>query len=244
MTDTPILEGRGLAKSFGGFYAVVDVSFALHAGEITGLVGSNGAGKTTLLNLIYGRTPVTSGRLLFDGEDITELPAHRRVRRGLGMVFQHTTVFPTLGVRENLMLGAMPKRRGDPAAPADQVEAMLEMAGLSAKDDMLAGALSHGEQQWLEIAMVLLARPQLLLLDEPTSGMTKAEAQKMAEVCVRLIDDGTVRAVVVVEHNIDFIRHVSDRVLVMHRGEVIATGTIAEVQHNQEVRDAFLGTSA
>lgn len=236
-----IVEATELAKSFGGFYAVVDVSFQLRTGEVTGLVGSNGAGKTTLLNLLYGRTPLTAGRLTFDGREISRLAAHERVRLGLGMVFQHTTVFPTLGVRENLVLGAMRKRRGrDPSTPAD-IDEILGLIGLTDQQYRPAGELSHGEQQWLEIAMVLLTKPSLLLLDEPTSGMTKAEAQRMAELCRRLIDERTVRAVVVVEHNIDFIRHVSNHVLVMHRGEIIAAGTIDEVQHDPDVRDAFLG---
>jgi urea transport system ATP-binding protein len=157
------------------------------------------------------------------------------------MVFQHTTVFPALGVRENLRLGAMRKGRGPDASSPVEVDAMLEMIGLTSKQFDSASKLSHGEQQWLEIGMVLLAKPRLLLLDEPTSGMTRSEAARMAELCRRLVAEGTVRAVVVVEHNIDFIRRVSNRVLVMHRGTIIASGSIDEVQHDQAVRDAFLG---
>ena len=237
----PIVEARNLNKSFGGFVAVRDVSFDLHDGEIVGLVGSNGAGKTTLLNLIYGRMPVTSGELRIDGLDVTRMPAYQRVRRGLGMVFQHTTIFPTMGVRENLRMGAMRKHRGpDPSSPAE-IDAMLDMIGLAGKAHDEASQLSHGEQQWLEIGMVLLTKPSMVLLDEPTSGMTKAEAARMADLCRGLIADGTVRSMMVVEHNIDFVRHISNHVLVMHRGTLIAAGTIDEVQHDQAVRDAFLG---
>lgn len=239
-----ILEAIGVSKSFGGFNAVADVSFELFDHEVTGLVGSNGAGKTTMLNLLYGRMPVTMGRILFDGEDITDLPADARVRRGLGMVFQHTTVFPDIGVRENLLLGAKRKTRGDDPSTQADIDEILDMSGLTERQYELAGNLSHGEQQWLEIGMVLLCKPSLLLLDEPTSGMTRPEAQRMADMCRRLVAERTVKAVVVVEHNIDFIRRVSSRVLVMHRGTVIASGTIDEVQHDQGVRDAFLGRMA
>lgn len=238
---TAIVEAREVSKSFGGFVAVHDVSFDLPEGEVIGLVGSNGAGKTTLLNLLYGRLELSEGRISFDGSDISDLPAHQRVRRGLGMVFQHTTVFPALGVRENLRLGAMRKGRGSDASSPAEIDAMLEMIGLSAKQYDIASKLSHGEQQWLEIGMVLLTKPALLLLDEPTSGMTRSEAARMADLCRRLVAERTVRAVVVVEHNIDFIRRVSNRVLVMHRGTIIASGTIDEVQNDQAVRDAFLG---
>ncbi len=241
---TAVVEARGLSKSFGGFRAVHDVSFELHEHEITGLVGSNGAGKTTLLNLIYGRNSITDGRLLLDGTDVTRQPAFRRVRRGLGMVFQHTTIFPTMGVRENLRLGALRKHPGaDPSSP-DEIEAMLERVGLAEQGDVEAATLSHGEQQWLEIGMVLLAKPTVVLLDEPTSGMTKAEAARMADLCRTLIEQQAVRSMMVVEHNIDFIRHISNHVLVMHRGTIIAAGTIDEVQHDQAVRDAFLGRQA
>lgn len=241
---TAIVRAIEVSKSFGGFNAVVDVSFDLFDNEVTGLVGSNGAGKTTMLNLLYGRLPVTMGRILFEGHDITDMAADARVRRGLGMVFQHTTVFPDVGVRENLLLGAQRKSHGaDPSSPSD-IDAMLELTGLTDRQYELAGNLSHGEQQWLEIGMVLLCKPSMLLLDEPTSGMTRVEALRMADVCRHLISERTVKAVVVVEHNIDFIRRVSNRVIVMHRGTVIASGSIDDVQHDQGVRDAFLGRMA
>lgn len=241
---TSLVQVREVSKSFGGFNAVTDVSFDLLDNEVTGLVGSNGAGKTTMLNLLYGRMPVSAGRIDFDGVDVTNMSAATRVRRGLGMVFQHTTVFPDMGVRENLVLGAQRKLRGEDPSTPTEIDQMLEMIGLTHRQFDLAANLGHGEQQWLEIGMVLLCKPSMLLLDEPTSGMTRAEAQRMAELCRSLIAEGVVRAVVVVEHNIDFIRRVSDRVLVMHRGTIIAAGTIDEVQHDQGVRDAFLGRMA
>lgn len=238
---TVLLEAHSVRKSFGGFTAVNDVSFDLCVGEITGLVGSNGAGKTTLLNVLYGKTKVDGGAIVLNGRNITEVSAFQRVRLGLGMVFQITSVFTELSVTENLRLGALGKgKEPRPSSEADIVT-ILRLVGLESRPYDVASTLSHGEQQWLEIGMVLLAKPQILLLDEPTSGMTKAEATKTADLCRSLLSSGAVQAIVVVEHNIDFIRRVSEKVLVMHRGGIIASGTIDEVQNDQLVRDSFLG---
>ncbi len=238
---TVLLEARAVRKSFGGFTAVKDVSFVLRAGEITGLVGSNGAGKTTLLNVLYGKTHVDSGSIFLNGRDVTEVSAFERVRLGLGMVFQITSVFAELSVTENLRLGALGKGKELRPSSEDDIVTNLRLIGLESRQYDVASTLSHGEQQWLEIGMVLLAKPQILLLDEPTSGMTKAEAVKTADLCRSLLASGVVQAIVVVEHNIDFIRRVSEIVLVMHRGGIIAAGTIDEVQNDQLVRDSFLG---
>lgn len=238
---TTLLEVRSVRKSFGGFAAVDDVSFELRSGEITGLVGSNGAGKTTLLNVLYGKTFADSGSIIMNGTDVTKIPAFERVRLGLGMVFQITSVFHELSVTENLQLGALRKGREVRPSSDTDIDAILALIGLQSRRFDIASTLSHGEQQWLEIGMVLLAKPQILLLDEPTSGMTRAEAAKTADLCRSLLSNGTVAAIVVVEHNIDFIRRVSERVLVMHRGGIIASGSIDEVQKDQLVRDSFLG---
>lgn len=238
---TALLEARRVRKSFGGFTAVNDVSFQLQIGEITGLVGSNGAGKTTLLNALYGKTFVDSGSIFLNDREVTQMPAFERVRLGLGMVFQVTSVFAELSVTENLRLGAYAKGVEQRPSSEDELVAMLLMIGLESRKYDVASTLSHGEQQWLEIGMVLLAKPQILLLDEPTSGMTKAEAAKTADLCRSLLISGAVKSMVVVEHNIEFIRRVSEKVLVMHRGGIIASGTVDEVQKDQLVRDSFLG---
>ncbi|MEY3414436.1 MAG: hypothetical protein RJA79_1311 [Actinomycetota bacterium] len=238
---TPLLEARGVTKSFVGFTAVNDVSFQLQVGEITGLVGSNGAGKTTLLNSLYGKTSIDRGSIFLNGVDVTTMQASERVRLGLGMVFQLTSVFNELSVSENLRLGALAKYKEARPSSDDEIAAMLKTIGLELREFDNAANLSHGEQQWLEIGMVLLAKPQILLLDEPTSGMTKAEAAKTADLCKQLLASGAVKSIVVVEHNIDFIRRVSEKVLVMHRGSIISSGTIDEIQKDQLVRDSFLG---
>lgn len=207
-----------------------------------GLIGSNGAGKSTLLHLIYGRITPDQGSIRFGENDVTGLPATARARLGMGLVFQITSVFDRLTVEENLLLGALPKepRR---SVPVDEsaVERVMQLVELRDVRHRHAGNLSHGEKQWLEIGMILLTGPSLLLLDEPTSGMTKAESRRTAELLHQLRAEQAIEAVIVVEHNIEFIKLVSDRVTVMHRGSVLADGPIEEVQDDQAVQDSFLG---
>ena len=237
-----VLAIDGITKSFGGFVAVDGVSLELNAGELRGLIGANGAGKSTLLHLIYGRLRVDRGTIRFGDTDVTNLPANQRARRGMGLVFQVTSVFADLTVEENLLLGALPKMSGRVAsADGAEVERVLELIELGGVRTRRARHLSHGEQRWLEIGMVLLTRPTLLLLDEPTSGMTRAESRSTASLLRELQAARAAEAMIVVEHNIEFIRLVSDRVTVMHRGAVLADGTIDEVQANPEVQAAYLG---
>jgi len=237
-----VLRLDGVTKSFGGFMAVDHVSLQIAQGEMRGLIGSNGAGKSTLLHLIYGQLNATSGTILFDGSDVTRMAAPERARRGMGLVFQITSVFPGLTVEENLLLGALPKEtRTRLGVDLDEVERMLELVDLGDVRRRHAAHLSHGQQQWLEIGMVLLAHPKLLLLDEPTSGMTRAESHRTAALLRDLRDARATDAMIVVEHNIEFIRLVSDRVTVMHRGAVLADGGIDEVQASPAVQDAYLG---
>ncbi|MDH3471431.1 MAG: ATP-binding cassette domain-containing protein, partial [Acidimicrobiia bacterium] len=236
------LQIDGLTKSFRGFTAVDDVSLAVAPGEVRGLIGSNGAGKSTLLHLIYGKLEADSGSISFAGSEVTRMPAHRRARQGMGLVFQLTSVFDELTVEENLMLGALPKKpRTRLSLDLDEVERILRLVELEDVRHRHASELSHGRQQWLEIGMVLLAKPSLLLLDEPTSGMTQAESRRTANLLIELQATRATEAIVVVEHNFEFIRLVSDRVTVMHRGQVLADGTIDEVQGNPEVQASFLG---
>jgi urea transport system ATP-binding protein len=231
-----------LTKGFRGFVAVRDVSLELNRGELRGLIGANGAGKSTLLHLIYGRLQADRGSIRFGDTDVTDLRARERARLGMGLVFQMTSVFDDLTVEENLLLGALPKLPGaDRSVGSDEVERVLELIALTGSRGRRARHLSHGQRRWLEIGMVLLTKPKLLLLDEPTSGMTRAESRSTAALLRELQAASAAEAMIVVEHNIEFIRLVSDRVTVMHRGEVLADGTIDEVQANPEVQASYLG---
>ena len=237
-----ILALDGVTKRFGGFVAVNGVSLELDSGELRGLIGANGAGKSTLLHLIYGRLQGDRGTIHFGESDVTNLPAHQRARLGMGLVFQVTSVFADLTVEENLLLGALPKLPGrEASADGAELERVIELIELGGVRARRARHLSHGEQRWLEIGMVLLTRPKLLLLDEPTSGMTRAESRRTAALLRELQAARAAEAMIVVEHNIEFIRLVSDRVTVMHRGAVLADGTIDEVQANPEVQASYLG---
>jgi urea transport system ATP-binding protein len=237
-----VLAVDTVTKSFGGLLAVDGVSLELKAGELRGLIGANGAGKSTLLHLIYGRLRSDRGTIRFADTDVTNLPAHQRARLGMGLVFQVASVFADLTVEENLLLGALPKLPGrEASADRAELERVLELIDLAGVRARRARHLSHGEQRWLEIGMVLLTRPKLLLLDEPTSGMTRAESRSTASLLRELQAARAAEAMIVVEHNIEFIRLVSDRVTVMHRGSVLADGTIDEVQANPDVQASYLG---
>jgi ABC-type uncharacterized transport system ATPase subunit len=236
-----VLAVEDLTKSFGGFLAVDGVTFSVEQGQMRGLIGANGAGKTTLLHLICGRLRPNQGTVNFRGEDVTRLPANARARLGMGLVLQMTSVFDGLTVEENLLLGAHHKTRPLPPVDLGEVGRVLQVIELERSRHRFAGSLSHGEKQWLEIGMVLLTRPGLLLLDEPTSGMTRAESRRTAELLHQLRAEKATDAVVVVEHNIEFIKLVSDRVTVMHRGSVLADGIVEEVQADPDVQKAYLG---
>lgn len=237
-----ILTVSGISKTFGGLNAVANVDLEVARGEMHGLIGANGAGKSTLLHLIYGRIRPEGGSILFKGTDVTMLPVTARARMGMGLVFQIISVFDGLSVDENLLLGALPKdpTRSDPVDQSE-VERVIDLVDLRAVRDRSAGKLGHGEKQRLEIGMVLLTRPALLLLDEPTSGMTAAESRRTAGMLQTLRSEGAIDAAIVVEHNIEFIRLVADRVTVMHRGSVLADGPIDEVQTDPAVQASFLG---
>jgi ABC-type uncharacterized transport system ATPase subunit len=237
-----VLSVSGLGKTFGGLRAVDNVDLEVERGEMHGLIGANGAGKSTLLHLIYGRIRPDRGSIRFNETDVTLLPVTTRARMGMGLVFQIISVFDGLTVDENLLLGALPKG-STRSHPVDrkEVESVIDLIDLRAVRDRSAGRLGHGEKQRLEIGMVLLTRPTLLLLDEPTSGMTEAESRRTAGLLQTLRSEGAIDAAIVVEHNIEFIRLVADRVTVMHRGAVLADGRIDEVQNDPAVQASFLG---
>ncbi len=248
----PLLRVVGVTRSFGGLRALSEVSLVIERGEVVGLIGSNGAGKTTLLHVLYGQVRPDAGRIWFDDIDVTRWPPRRRARQGMGLVFQQTNIFAELSVEENLRLGAMAKTRQwqpnrsrvSSRSELAAVDEMLSTIDLEAERYLPASELSHGQQQWLEIGLVLLSKPRLLLLDEPTSGMTRQESMRTAGLLRHLRDSGVTEAMLVVEHNIEFMKTISDRVTVMHRGEVLADGSLAEVQGNQAVRDSYLGRLA
>ncbi|WP_269069064.1 urea ABC transporter ATP-binding protein UrtD [Aurantimonas coralicida] len=238
------LEIEDLSVVFGGFRAVDNLSLDVEKGELLCLLGPNGAGKSTTLDLICGKTQPTSGRVVFDGQPITNLPEFQRARHGIGRKFQIPSVFKRLTVLENLELA----RSGRPGVFANLVgfgsrskailEEIMEIVGLTEQRGMLAENLSHGQTQWLEIAMLLSQDCKLLLMDEPTAGMTASETQRTAGILEKLHGE---RTIIVVEHDMQFVRQVARRITVLHQGKVLAEGSIKDIEANSEVRSAYLG---
>jgi urea transport system ATP-binding protein len=240
----PILRIRGLGVSFGGFHALTDVDFEARQGEVHFLIGPNGAGKTTLVDIITGLTKPTTGEVLFDDEDLTQLKEHQIVHRGVGRSFQAATVFEALTVQQNLDIAAsfrlgLRRLLRQPRGVRPEVVEALEVTGLSDVADRPAGALAHGQKQWLEIGMLLTQRPRLLLLDEPVAGMSPDERTRTGDLVRYVARDCTV---LVVEHDMDFMRRFADRVTVLHEGRVLkADATVAEVQADATVQEVYIG---
>jgi len=249
MADGPmrLLRARGVTRRFGGLTAVSDVSLDLVEGEIHAVIGTNGAGKSTLINVLAGEIPITSGAVDLLGDDVTAWPQPRRARHGLGRSYQRTTVFPRFTVFENCRLAAQAARQlpwnwWAPAAacPVSGAAAndALEKAGLAAIAQRVAGLLSHGQKRQLEIAMCLATRPRVLLLDEPLAGMGPEETDRMLELLSGLKAG---HAILLVEHDMDAVFRVSDRITVMVNGTVIASDLPAAVRAHPEVQLAYLG---
>ena len=246
----PLLEARDLSKRFGGLAAVSSLNLTVETGEIVGLIGPNGAGKTTCFNLLSGFLPPTTGAILFAGEDITGRRPHEIVARGLVRTFQHTTLFQELSVLENVLLGLhLHSRMGvrqlllSPRDfPADEValgREALEFTGLAADADQLARNLPHGHQRVLGIAMALAARPRLLLLDEPVTGMNLEESARVMSLVKTIRDRGT--TILLVEHNMKAVMGTCERIVVLNFGQKLAEGSPAAVSTNPEVIRAYLG---
>lgn len=231
----PILETENLTKQFGGLTAVDGVNYSLRSEGIRCIIGPNGAGKSTFFKLITGRLSPTEGAIRYRGEDITELEPYERVRRGLSMKFQDVSVYPDLSVRENFRI-AVQRHTSD---YDDAVSDLLDVVQLQGKRDTLVGDLSHGQQQWLEIGMATAIEPDLLLLDEPTAGMTVDETEETGELIQSLADDGM--AVIVVEHDINFVRQIAETVTVLHNGRIFTEGSVEEVENDEDVRRIYLG---
>ena len=232
-----VLEARGVVKEFGGLRAVAGVDLTLRRGELRCLIGPNGAGKSTLFKLLAGVLRPTAGTIRFKGLDLSRLEPHEVARAGIGIKFQVPRVYDRLSVAENLWLAAN-FRHGRAAAGA-AVGRALAQVGFGERRDRTVAHLSHGDRQWVEIGMVLAAEPELILLDEPTAGMTRAEARRTAGLVREINRRATV---VVVEHDMDFVRQLAATVTVLHRGAVLAEGSMDEIRDNATVRDIYLGT--
>ncbi len=241
-----ILRTEAVGKQFGKFVALRDVTAGFRTGQLTGIIGPNGAGKSTYFNTLSGAFPPSSGRILFEGRDITGTPQHRFARMGIAKSFQITTVFPQLSTLENVRVALQAlvsrynvwrPRAGLPGL-TEQAGALLDSVGLYARRERLAANLAHGEQRALEIAMALASHPRLLLLDEPTAGMSPEETRSMMDLIVRLAAE---RTVILVEHKMKLVMGICDRLLVLHHGELLAEGTPDEIRVNETVKRVYLG---
>ncbi|MBE0553665.1 MAG: ABC transporter ATP-binding protein [Rhodobacteraceae bacterium] len=231
-----ILQAQGLSRAFGGLRAVDGVDFALQAGEIHALIGPNGAGKTTFVSLLSGRIAPDAGKVMLSGEDITRLPAHQRVRRGIAYTFQITSVYPRLPVFDNVALAA--QSRGVRDLPA-AVDAALDRVGMAGMGGRMAGELSYGHQRLLELAMGLALKPRVLILDEPTQGLAAGEIEGFIALVRGLVPETTV---LMIEHNMEVVMSLAHRITVLNFGQVLASGTPDEVRANPQVQAAYLGT--
>lgn len=230
---------KGVTKRFGGLMAVSDVDLTVDAGEVHCLIGPNGAGKSTLFKLIVGFYRPTRGEIFFDSADITREQSFARVRRGMSIKMQAPSVFKDLPVRQNIQIALQTRAsRGDQEAEEERLLALLNLASDEAKP---AGSLSHGQQQWLEIGMALALRPRLLLLDEPTAGMSPEETFRTGELIKSF--NATGMTVLVVEHDMTFVRQIAQRVTVLHLGKVFARGSLETILADEKVAEIYLGRS-
>jgi branched-chain amino acid transport system ATP-binding protein len=249
MTRATVLETRGLGRAFGALQAVADVSLAVEAGELRALIGPNGAGKTTLFHLISGLLAPTAGRIFFQGEEISSLTASARCRLGISRTFQITSIFPELSVLENVRIAVQLKGGGNfrllgggsrLEATARRARESLDFLGLHARADEPAATLPHGDQRLLEIAMAVAQDPELLLLDEPTQGLSPEDTAATVAV-IRQIARERRLTILLVEHDMDVVFDLAQRICVLHFGQLIAEGRPEEIRANREVQKAYLG---
>lgn len=232
-----LLSTRGLSKYYAGLKAVEDVDFDLPEGQVRALIGPNGAGKTTLVSLLCGRIAPTYGTVTFAGQDISHLPAHKRINLGMAYTFQITSVFAELSVQENVGLAARKRLKGEMARQA-VVEA-LHKVGLADRISQIAGDLSYGHQRLLEIAMGLVQNPRLLILDEPTQGLADSENDAFKAL---IRDLSATATILLIEHNMSVVMEAADYITVLNFGEILAEGTPEEIHANAEVQHAYLGS--
>jgi branched-chain amino acid transport system ATP-binding protein len=249
-TTPPVLATHALTRNFGGLVAVRDVSISLHQGELHAVIGPNGAGKTTLVNMLSGEIHPTAGRIELDGRQVAGEPAWRMTRAGVGRSFQRTNIFASLPVLENVRLAVQAvssapirpfQRASSDRRLVDKAQATLQRVGLAGADERIAGALSHGEQRQLEIAMSLAGDPKVLLLDEPLAGMGPEESERLTGLLQSLARE---HAVLLIEHDMDFVFAVADWMTVMAEGTVLAEGKPATIRANTAVQEAYLGGHA
>lgn len=235
----PLLETRGLCMRFGGVQAVRNVNFSLAPGELRCLIGPNGAGKSTFFKMLTGQLQPSEGVVLFRGRDVSRAQAHDIARLGIGIKTQVPNVFDGLSVRENIWLSATRIHKGGRVRAV--VDEMLERIGLAAAAERLVGQLAHGQRQWVELGIVLSTDPSLILLDEPAAGMTHEEVLRTADL-VREIN--RTKALIIVEHDMQFIRMIANKVTVFNQGAVLVEDAVEEIMRNPVVRDVYLGKQA
>ena len=246
--QVPVLELKGLSKSFGGLHAVRGVTFKIMPGERKAIIGPNGAGKTTLFNLITGIFPATSGQVLLFGQDVTAWPSHRRTALGMARTFQITSLFPKLTVLDNVLLaikGVRPSKfvmwrfLSSYREVYDKALGLLERAGFLDRKDLEVRNLSHGEQRQLEIVLGLASDPKILLLDEPAAGLSSGESVEMTKFLMRLDPN---LAILLIEHDMDVVFDLAHQISVLHFGEVLETGAPEQIKKSQKVQEIYLGT--
>ena len=240
-----LLFVESLSVSFDGFKAVDIPHFGIKHGELRVIIGPNGAGKTTFCDLVSGKTPPSTGKVYYDGKNITQMDESDIALMGIGRKFQTPTVFDSLSTYENLLL-ALPGNqdwkdnllRSESREEKNQILEILEKVNLSECRDMLAKSLSHGQRQWLAISALIISKPKLLLVDEPAAGLTDLETERTADLLMELAEDHTL---VVIEHDMDFVRRLGQKVTVLNEGRVLAEGSLAKMETNDQVMEAYLG---
>lgn len=246
MTVDTIIETQQVSKRFGGFTALKDVSVQIPRGKLTSIIGPNGAGKSTYFNLLSGAFTPTEGKVIFDGRDITGLKPHEFAHIGIAKSFQITNLFPYLSTLENVRIAlqahvsrySLWRRRADLPHLAEEAMALLRTVGLQERASHQARELAHGQQRSLEIAVALAAKPKLLLMDEPTAGMSPEETKVMMDLIRKLVEE---RTVVLVEHKMKMVMGISDQIVVLHHGELLAEGSPDDIRSDEQVKRVYLG---
>jgi branched-chain amino acid transport system ATP-binding protein len=232
-----VLNLEKVSKAFGGIQAVQDFDFHIYEGELHGLIGPNGAGKTTVFKLITGVYPASSGKIEFLGEDITAMPAYKRAQNGLSIKMQIPGVYEELTLRENIRIAA--ENYVKKQVLNDKIDELIELVNIEGLGNPVVKNMSHGQQQWLEIAMALASGPKLLLLDEPAAGMGPEETEFTANLVNKLNDAGL--TIVFIDHDMDFVRKIARKITVLHYGKKFAEGTVAQIETHEGVKQIYLG---